>query len=124
MGIWSFHLDQHPYAGGRRLFLVRHDPDIRGLRSGSRGVVTALSLTVYDPGSAIPDETPISETLEERQDNMGDVTTFLQAALDCAWEAGMRPKGWEDNRAELNGELKATKDHLADMRKMAKVPGA
>lgn len=37
---------------------------------------------------------------------------FLQAALNCAWAAGMRPTGFHDT-AEA---LRATSAHLEDMR--------
>jgi hypothetical protein len=37
---------------------------------------------------------------------------FLQAALDHAWEAGLRPAGFNDT----TNQVAAIKDHLADMR--------
>ena len=43
---------------------------------------------------------------------------FLQAALDVAWEIGLRPDGYQDH----TNELKATRYHLEDMRALAKVP--
>lgn len=48
------------------------------------------------------------------------VRNFLQGALDAAWEFGLRPKDFKDHKDELT----AVRDHLADMRKLAKVPGA
>lgn len=44
---------------------------------------------------------------------------FLQAALDAAWEAGLRPTNWRDERP---GEIRRMEDHLADMRKMVFEP--
>jgi hypothetical protein len=38
---------------------------------------------------------------------------FLQAALDCAWQMGMRPTRWHD---ETPAEIKATRAHLQDLR--------
>ena len=46
---------------------------------------------------------------------LGDEDYLLQAFMDAAWEKGLRPKGYEDNE----GELKATKYHLHDMRTLA-----
>lgn len=46
-----------------------------------------------------------------------DVRAFLQAAMDCAWEMGMRPIG----AADATQELAAVRYHLEDMRKLAKV---
>lgn len=40
---------------------------------------------------------------------------FLRAALNCAWEMGMRPDGYEDTRESM----KATNAHLQDMRAIA-----
>jgi len=41
--------------------------------------------------------------------------SFLQAALDAAWELGMRPAGFNDTRESMA----ATKAHLEDMRALA-----
>lgn len=40
---------------------------------------------------------------------------FLQSALETAWEMGLRPKNWRDERP---GEIKAMDDHLQDMRRL------
>lgn len=40
---------------------------------------------------------------------------FLQSALDCAWEAGMRPKNW---RLETTEQVAAMNNHLQDMRRI------
>ncbi len=52
------------------------------------------------------------ETREERLDNLGDVTGFLQAVVNAAWDHGIRPDAMTDRA----GELGATKAHLEDMR--------
>lgn len=46
-----------------------------------------------------------------------DINGFLQAALDAAWERGLRPAGYADHKNELT----AVRYHLEDMRKLAKV---
>lgn len=43
-----------------------------------------------------------------------DGQEFLQAALDAAWDAGLRPAGYLDTRESM----KATQAHLEDMRKL------
>ena len=43
---------------------------------------------------------------------------LLQAIMDCGWKAGLRPSGFEDH----HNELKAVRDHLADMRMLALPP--
>lgn len=40
---------------------------------------------------------------------------FLQAALDAAWAAGMRPKNW---RLETTEQVAAMDNHLQDMRRL------
>lgn len=42
-------------------------------------------------------------------------TEFLQAALDAAWRAGLRPKNW---RLETTEQVAAMRDHLNDMRRL------
>jgi hypothetical protein len=53
----------------------------------------------------------------ERQPTVSgrDGRDFLQAALNCAWEMGLRPTGFE-HTAET---IKATDRHLQDMRAIA-----
>lgn len=40
---------------------------------------------------------------------------FLQAALEAAWTAGLRPKNW---RLETTEQVAAMENHLQDMRKL------
>lgn len=44
-----------------------------------------------------------------------DGEAFLRAALNCAWEKGLRPDGFDDTRESM----KATNAHLQDMRALA-----
>ena len=46
-----------------------------------------------------------------------DVTSFLQAMVDAAWEVGIRPRS-DRNR---DAEIEAVRYHLEDMRTLAKV---
>ena len=43
-----------------------------------------------------------------------EITGFLQAAMDCAWQRGLRPSGFDGPQ-----EITAVRAHLADMRKLA-----
>lgn len=122
MASWHMYLDERTWHGSRQLLLVRAD------KQSGRTQRSLVKPFEFEPLSereyTAPEAATLKECREERQDRVGDVTNFLQAALDCAWKAGMRPDGYEDKRDELNGELTATKQHLEDMRKLAKVPGA
>lgn len=53
-----------------------------------------------------------SETIPANSPSGLDGTDFLQAALDHAWEVGLRPRGFFDTP----NELAATRAHLHDMR--------
>lgn len=46
-----------------------------------------------------------------------EIRSFLQQISDFAWEQGIRPNGSQD----VAGELKATKTHLEDMRRIGGV---
>lgn len=90
--------------------------------SQARGkpLVVAPFLVLERDEAAALERPTLSETHADVQDNLGDVTGFLQAAMDEAWRIGLRPAGFADTA----NELKATRYHLEDMRKIAKVPGA
>ena len=107
-GQWRFYVDNQPWNGSRRLFMVISGPP------GSRSYVKPLVVETVALGLAY-DEATISETREDQADGLGDVTGFLQAALDAAWELGMRPTAYADH----TNELKAVRYHLEDMRALA-----
>lgn len=46
-----------------------------------------------------------------------EIRDFLQACVDCAWKLGIRASEYKDQSAEVA----AVRDHLQDMRKLAKV---
>lgn len=114
-GRWSFFVDDRPWDGGRRLFMrvMSRDPETGRSR---RGYVAPPALTFVAEG--LPHDTPtLTQTREDLEDGVGDVNGFLQAALDAAWELGMRPTAYADH----TNELKAVRYHLEDMRTLAKV---
>lgn len=117
-GRWSAFLEAQGWSGSKRLFLTVMKRDGLGGRSQRYAVAppTLIPLTEREPY----DVPTLEESRNEEQDNIGDVTGFLQAMADLAWEQGIRPSGFKDHTAELG----AVRYHLEDMRKIAKVPGA
>lgn len=80
-----------------------------------RSFVQPFVLETFPPHTVVPDQ----KAYCIRDDGMSDnVRGFLQAAMDAAWEYGLRPAGIKD----LTGELGATKRHLEDMRTLALAP--
>ncbi len=55
---------------------------------------------------------PGPEAIRSGWGQADEARAFLQAAIDCAWENGMRPAGWADH----GREVAALRDHLHDMR--------
>lgn len=83
--------------------------------TGQRWAVDPLTLTKQARTGAKP---MMSATRSDREDGIGDdIDGFLQAALELAWEIGLRPQGY----ADPTNELGAVRYHLEDMRKLAKV---
>jgi hypothetical protein len=69
---------------------------------------------IYPPPAFIGTETDFDKL---RQDGfrVPDGMSFLRAALNAAWEMGLRPDGYEDTRESLE----AISSHLEDMRTLA-----
>lgn len=112
---WRLHVEDVAWRGERKLYIVHREFTAdRGLRTG---LVMPLAVTELVDGVSL-DMPTMSETRNERDDNVGDVTGFLQAAMDAAWELGLRPRGFADYSNEIN----AVRYHLEDMRALAKVP--
>lgn len=107
MSQWRFYRDYQLWSDSFRLF-ISHDSESPASRQ--RALVLPLALKVIEPGAPYDEPSLASEHF--------DVNGFLQAALDCAWECGLRPKDFADSASEL----KATRYHLEDMRALAKVP--
>jgi hypothetical protein len=86
--------------------------------TGQRWAVNPLELTKV--GHGVPAKPTMSTTRNDREDGIGDdINGFLQAAMDVAWEIGIRPTGADYTNA--NSEIAAVRYHLEDMRKLAKV---
>lgn len=109
-GRWSFFVDEKPWDKSKRLFAIRTQPGA----GGQRELVHSIVAQPIERGMAA-DVALLEESWEDQADGVGDVTGFLQAALDAAWEIGMRPTAYADH----TNELKAVRYHLEDMRTLA-----
>lgn len=104
---WQFWVDHQPWSGGKHdLRITRVSPD------GTRGAIVEFKMIDAPEGLAVP----IVET-HTREAHEDGIRSFLQAALDAAWDAGLRPYNYEDTRQEIA----AVRYHLEDMRVLAKV---
>lgn len=86
------------------IFIMHSRPD------GGRSIVTSLTMYSMAPGIMPP---PTAGHIIAPE--LGTQREFMQAMLDGAWEAGLRPTGY-GNVAE---ELRASDGHLQDMRAIA-----
>lgn len=110
---WRFFVEHKPWDDSSAL----HIRYVGGEYGRERSAVAPLVLVKVEQGVA-HDVPALAETREDVQDGVGDVTGFLQAALDAAWERGLRPTGFKDH----TNELTAVRYHLEDMRTLAKLP--
>jgi hypothetical protein len=90
---------------GHRMYILRGEP------SGRFSVVTDMVFETQEENSFISED---KATIDDSKHFCPDVRSFLQACADAAWEIGIRPKQIEDHTSEL----KATKYHLEDMRRL------
>lgn len=105
---WKVFVEHQPWKHfATRLHVVREAPG--GLRQYIR-----TTFETYQEGAEIIGFDGLLGAVPGPPD---EVREFLQAMSDAAWEMGIKPKQIEDNR----NELKAVKDHLEDMRFLAKV---
>lgn len=100
---WKMFLDERLIDGSTKLFIRRDGYMSEG---GKTEFVSNFTLETIEPAR----QAPAAMTSGFSQNP--EAKAFLQAALDCAWEAGMRPAGWQDHGREVS----ALRDHLHDMR--------
>lgn len=103
---WKLFREVKGYSGEDNLRICRKSMD-------RIDVVQPLQLISYDRNTKVPDDQVALSS--NAFTGHGEVSDFLQAVMDFAWSEGFRPKGLEDHR----NELKAVRDHLADMRNLA-----
>lgn len=97
---WRFFAERRPYGDGYNLYMARY-----GYR-GKISVVDPLVFTEIEDGDEFPPQPAVDR---------GHAEAFLRAAMNCAWELGYRPDGFNDTRESM----KATTQHLQDMRAIA-----
>jgi hypothetical protein len=103
---WRVYIEGRP-SEGKRLFLSL---------AGKHGDHAFIQMSLHAVPEGVAYETPtLSESREEQEDGMGDVTGFLQAVLEAAWQGGLRPRGFKDT----TDQVAALQDHLKDMRRIA-----
>ena len=109
---WKAFLEKKPWSGTVNLRLARK----RIGHMGGFDVVQPFTFKSYREGDLIPDEEIAIAGMGWADD--GEVHDFLRAIVDLAWSEGIKPTALEDQR----NELKAVRDHLADMRSLAMRP--
>lgn len=102
---WKLFRELKPWSGTDNLRICRKAMD-------GVDVVQPFQLIRYDNRAVPDDQIALSSNVFTGD---GEVADFLQAVMDFAWSEGFRPKGLEDH----TNELKAVRDHLKDMRRLA-----
>ncbi len=102
---WTIYTREAPMLRDIEVLIEHED------RTGKLGIVTGLTVRALDRSVLTPQE---AWGALQRPDGSGGGRQFLQAALDAAWQAGLRPS----RGVEEIGELKATRSHLEDMRRL------
>ncbi len=95
---WTIRAHWMPEYQGHHLVMMHEDAE-------GRGVVRKIEMERLARHGVIA---PISD----QPIPMQEVEDFLRAALDAAWELGLRPTGFKDH----TNELTAVRYHLEDMR--------
>lgn len=107
---WKVHVQPMIPLGflGYRLFIARDNG------GETIDIVQPFTLKTINRYESISEKEALLS--DEWMDGHGtDVRGLLQAMSDAAWELGIKPKQIENNA----NELKAIRDHLADMRTLA-----
>lgn len=113
-GNWKFY-HRYEVASDAFTLYMRHED-----HNGRRSLVMPLQMEVITPNSpfkGLPTMGPPPGEWSAEANPAEDIRGFLQAALEMAWELGIRPKGFTDK----TDEIAAVRYHLEDMRKLAKV---
>lgn len=81
-------------------------------RPGAQSVVLPIEFQTIETGQQLPYFIDGPQPYEGGYDFGAE---FLRAALNCAWDMGLRPDGFNDTRESM----KATNAHLQDFRAIA-----
>lgn len=98
---WKVYVDTKTWNRNTKIFVTADGHD------GRRILITRAIMREIDYGQSADELCFIDADTPE-------ATGLLQAFIDAAWAAGLRPEGYE----EPQNELKATKAHLNDMRRI------
>lgn len=110
---WKFFLEDQPFVGRSNLY-IRLDGSHGPASSDNPKFVVNLELKEFQPfDKAEP-------ALTGNYFGDDSAKEFLQAALDAAWDLGLRPSGFADHGRELS----AVRDHLHDMRALVYADGS
>jgi len=103
---YRFHTEYSIASYGFSMAVIAESHD------ASRAFLQPLVWKKFDPNTAIP-----SDEVFAIKDDFGaeTVKNFLQAAMDAAWDIGLRPTQAQNQ----TDELKAVRYHLEDMRTLA-----
>lgn len=93
-GQWRVKAHVNSYLDGTEIFI----------RLGEDGFVEPFTIMKRQPGGIV-----VPSVSAEHGE------AFLRAVLNAAWDAGLRPDGFNDTRESM----KATNAHLQDMRALA-----
>lgn len=96
-GKFEFHIDNNPSRRDFEFYAVNIDK--HGIKQAKRIEFESVESGYF-----------VEPFLEIAYSDEG----ALQSLFDQLWNIGLRPKGYDDQ-----GAVKATKDHLEDMRKIA-----
>lgn len=109
---WRVYLENLISHGhlGYRMYVMRADDAI----GENCSVVTGMTFKAMPAHSFVPID---DATMDDSKAGGPSVASFLQAMADAAWDVGIRPRQVADH----SSELKAVRDHLQDMRRLAKV---
>lgn len=104
---WTFYVETQPHRRFRQRLHILHDLG----PNGAALVARPIEFLKLEPFVAAPED----NCALADEHGVGSVKAFLQAALDAAWEQGLRPTGHQDH----TNEIAAVRDHLNDMRAIA-----
>lgn len=107
MNRWRIYANREDWNDSISLLILR---DRFQGGSDSMDYVKGFELEKIDEGSYLADKPSLILP-------HGEGTEFLQAMVNVAWGLGIKPTAMESDA----NELKATRYHLEDMRKLAKV---
>ncbi|KKL55824.1 hypothetical protein LCGC14_2251570 [marine sediment metagenome] len=100
---WKAYAEDRPEWMGAELWIRRKEAN------GKISILKDMVFETIEDGQLIKTEDSFPMRGEF------DAKGFMQSIMDAAWRIGMRPEGWEGSE----GQVRAMRDHLEDMRTLA-----